>query len=1122
MVFISRLKLRNFKSFKAADIQLPRTFICFAGPNGSGKSNLCDAIRFAMGETSLKSLRAKKVRDLIHTGAKSAEVTLLFESENDGHRYEIRRAIREDGKIRYRLNEKKTTRNAILETLKRHNMDDSGRNTIAQGEVQRIISMNGKERRAIIDSVAGIADFEEKKKEALSELELVNTRIKEARLVLGERRTFLDELGKEKEVALRYIDAKKTLVNAKGTLLKAEMERLGKELSETQRNEERLNASKAEKEREMADAEAKIADIDSKRAAASSEIQSKQKTNALIRRMEELKASVSSRKQLAEDKHALIKEVREEKEGLSKEIEKEKREIHALEKELPQLRGRLKEAEEALEEARGASEDGKITAARKALEDAEKEASSLSESLVFVNSEIEAKKQLINAKQEEESSITPRGLDEADEPEDLGKLRREAERLEREIDRAFTKTKEINSQMAELDRQMLELKEKHSMLKIRSSPQLANSALSFIAELMKKSGSGIHGTVADLISFDDRHAHAVEAAGGSRLLYVVVDSVDTATEVIGKLKAAKAGRATFIPLDSIKTPPAAKAGRFSSVIDVIDFKEGIRKAAEYVFADTLLVDSAADARKLGIGSGRMVTLEGEIFERSGIVSGGRSAGSVLSSNQLRKIENELDEVKATKESFISELYSIREGESKTRTEKSQLEIRIKTIEMQQKLLEERRKESEHILRRKGQLAAEINGLERSVEERGAEKKRLSGEMEESRKRIGELREKLSSAEAESRKRSEESSRKRADLSAAVSALRATIEGKSGEIELRKKECSMKEERMKKLLKDEKEASERIEEAMKQAKKDEAELIAAEEKISSAGKEIERLFERMKGYEDELQELGRRRGMIRMESEKMARDLNQLSVKKATATTRLEDMKDEYVQYGDAEFLKLEKDELTRMVGEAERTLSTLGNVNMAAIEMFDRRKAEIEDAEGKIGKLETEREAILSMIAEIDEHKKEAFSETFNAVSENFSRMFKYVNVGQGHLYLSDPSNPFESGLFIKLRRNNHEHSLDALSGGEKTLVALMFIFALQLFKPAPFYILDEVDAALDKPNSKNLAELVGRMSGDSQFIIVSHNDTVMSNSDSVIGVTKAEGGSKLVGIKLKQMVAEA
>ncbi|MEO0249939.1 MAG: AAA family ATPase [candidate division WOR-3 bacterium] len=172
MFTISEIKLRGFKSFKKADLQLVPGFNCLAGPNGSGKSNLTDSVRFALGEQSLKSLRARKVKDLICHDSKFADVLLVF-SEDGKKKHEIRRAIRTDGKILYRLNGKRATRTAILEFLKKFSLDDTGRNIIAQGQVQRIIDMGGKERREIIDGVAGISEFEEKKKEAMGELEIV-------------------------------------------------------------------------------------------------------------------------------------------------------------------------------------------------------------------------------------------------------------------------------------------------------------------------------------------------------------------------------------------------------------------------------------------------------------------------------------------------------------------------------------------------------------------------------------------------------------------------------------------------------------------------------------------------------------------------------------------------------------------------------------------------------------------------------------------------------------------------------------------------------------------------------------------------------------------------------------
>ncbi|MFH1785946.1 MAG: chromosome segregation SMC family protein [Candidatus Micrarchaeota archaeon] len=1120
MVFISRLKLKNFKSFKAANVELPDTFVCFAGPNGSGKSNLCDAIRFVMGEISLKSLRAKKVTDLIYAGSRTAEVSLVLQNENDGKGYEIKRAIREDGKIKYMLNDKRTTRGSVVEALKKYNLDSSGRNTIAQGEVQRIINMNGKERRQIIDSVAGIADFEEKKKEALNELGMVETRIKEAKLVLGERKAFLDELEREKETAIRYSGAKKNLTNAKGTLLKNEMQKLEKELTNITKQEEKLNQIRKTKEQEIEEVEATIGEIDAKRAKTSGELQSKQKTNAMIRRLEELRASGGSKKQLVDDKEAFVRETKKEIEETEKETIKEKEILAALEKELGTLKHQLKKAEEDLMKYGGGGDDDEIDELRKTLDTHESELLSLKEKLSSLNTELEAKRQLIEAKKAEHENTLPGEDGETEEKEDINHLRREIEKITKEIDRSFNKTKDINAQMNELDKQMLELKEKLSIFRVRSSPQLANPALSFVNEL-KRVNDGIYGTVMDLITFDPEYSSAVEASGGSRLLYVIVDGIDTATEAIDKLKKAKVGRVTFIPLDSIRTPSQVKLGKFSSILEVINCKSNLRRAMEYVFADTLLIDTANDAKKLGIGTARMVTIDGEIFERSGIISGGRSQSGLFANNQLKKIENEFNDVKSTKDSLLQELYSIREEESKMRAEKAKLEITIKTAEVKDKMEQERRKEIEHLLKRKEQIKDEIEKLETSVKERTGVREHLAKKVAEAGGKIAGIKERLKAAENEFKRSSEESSKKRADMSAAVSSLKATIEGKLSEVDIRKKEHSSKLERLKKLGNEEKEAFERIKEVKKQIIEEEKELAQTEENMKSVSKAIEKLFEQMKSYEDEIQEIGKKRGHIRIELDKAIKDMNQINVKTATAQTRLEDIKIEYAAYTNIEHLELAKEELTKMMKDAEEILATIGNVNMAAVEMYDKKKAEIMDVEEKIERLDREREAILLMIGEIEEHKKEAFFETFNAVSDNFGKMFKYINVGHGHLYLSNPSEPFESGLFIKLRRNNQEHSLDALSGGEKTLVAMMFVFALQMFKPAPFYILDEVDAALDKSNSKNLADLVNGMSKDSQFIMVSHNDTVMANADSVIGVTKVDGVSKLVGIKLKQVMKE-
>jgi chromosome segregation protein len=1119
MVFISRLRLRNFKSFKAADIVLPKTYICFAGPNGSGKSNLCDAIRFVSGETSLRSLRAKKVKELIHADSRSAEVTLNID---DGEKtiYEIKRAIREDGKILYRLNGEKTTRTAVVEALKKYNLDQSGRNTVAQGEVQRIINMNGKERRTIIDSVAGISDFEEKKKEAMSELATVDGRIKDANLVLGERRAFIEELGREKEIASKFIDSKKKLTDAKGTLIKHEIERLSGELERVMEQEEKLISKKSEHDANIAALEKDVSEVETNRAKTSNELKSKQSTQELIRKIEELKASVSTRSQSIKDKSASVAQIEQESIAITSTIEEETKSIEGLKAELVKLEHDLTLAQKELASAGGIVEDSQVRSARLELEGAESELNSLKERLVSLTADQKSKEQLKEAKNAEISSISM-SFSESDlsAEDDVSHLRKDSAKISAEIDSNFARTKEINAEIIKIDQKLLELKEKASIFKIRSSPALANPALSFVAELKKSGERGIFGTVADLITFDSKFSAAVESAGGSRLLYVVVDSVDTATSIIEKLKRAKAGRATFIPINSIRAPPKPK-GTNISVLDVVNFDESARPAIEYVFAETLLVETVADAKRLGVGSARMVTLEGEIFERSGIISGGRTDSGILGSTQLRKIESELAETKSTKDSLIAELYSIREEESKLRSERSAIDLKIRTIEIQNQVASDQKKAKSQLVARKSSLESEIKSISEAILSNENELKLLNSQIASKSQQITFLKSALTTAEDQSKKKSEASGKKIAGLTANVSSIKATIDGKKNELALRSKELSQKQSRVLELDKTKSQDKKSILQNKKFLSQEEVELKGFEEQISSTSKEIEKLFEKLKEYESEFVVIGKKIGQLRVELEKINKELNQLEIKKATSGTHLEDLKSEFKNYSEFEVLDLSKDELSKIISEVERLIASLGNVNLASIDMYDKKKAEMDEIETRISTLNTEREAIMSMIAEIDDRKKEAFTQTYRVVSSNFSNMFKYVDVGEGHLYMDKPTTPFESGLFIKLRRNNKDYSLDALSGGEKTLVALMFIFALQLFKPAPFYILDEIDAALDKANSKRLSELISRMANDSQFIVVSHNDTVMSSSESVIGVSKTGGASRVVGVKLKQVAS--
>jgi chromosome segregation protein len=1112
MIYISRLRLKNFKSFKAVNIDMPQSFLCLAGPNGSGKSNLTDSVRFVLGEIALKSLRAKKVKDLIHTNAKAAEVIMEFDGDE---KIELRRAIREDGKIMYRLNGKKTTRSMILDFMKKFNLDDSGRNIIAQGEVARIINMGGKERRQIIDSVAGISDFEQKKKESMRELDTVDTRIKDANLVLGERQAFLAELEREKEDAIKFRQARSNLQNAKGTLLKSESERLSKEFEKIGAHEQKIRSQINEKEKEHAQMESQIADKEMQRHQTSRTLQEKQQTSSLVRKIEELKASVSSKSQMITDKEEMLTKGESELVELSKDVKDEEAKLAALEKSIKELREQLTKLE-PLAGDESTVESTEIQTLRNSFNNASEELSKAREQSIALKSDIESKREIISIKQAELERLDIGDEEEKDFEADIEKLRSEAKALANDIDNSFSRTKEINAEIGELDKRLLELKETASIYKVRASPHLANPALQLVST-MKEKDPTIHGTVADLLRCDSQYTHAVEAAAGSRLLYVVVDDLNSATAVIDKLKKAKAGRSTFIPMNEVRVERPVEHNGFSSILDVIKCPSSVRRAMEYVFANTLLVDTVADAKRIGVGKFRIVTMDGEIFERSGIVSGGRAQSSILSGNQLRKIEDEISQVKSSKDSLISELYSLREEESGLRAKKSEIEIKIKTIEMEANAQAEDAEERKRLITTKKEIDSSIAQLQNEIEQKTKELEATENQIQSNQAEIEKLKQSLEEATKRYEAQSAESNRKKTQLASKTSELRATVEGKINEQQIRSRELAEKKDQIKEIEVEKKEATEKIGELQAQVKIDSAELTKYEEKISSYSKAIEKLFATIKEFEEELKELGRERGVKRMELDKLNKDFNQLEVKKATVSTRLEDVSAEFSGFSDFEFLdEMNKESLMKMIKESELVISSMPNVNMAAIEMYDKKKSEIEGVEEKITKLEEERKAILEMISEIEQHKKDAYFKTFYEVSENFKKMFGYLNIGEGYLYMDKPNDPFESGLFIKIKRNGADHSIDSLSGGENSLVALMFIFAMQFFKPSPFYILDEVDAALDKENSKNLAKLILGMAEETQFILVSHNDVVMSMAGTVLGVTRVNGVSKLVGVKLE------
>ena len=279
--------------------------------------------------------------------------------------------------------------------------------------------------------------------------------------------------------------------------------------------------------------------------------------------------------------------------------------------------------------------------------------------------------------------------------------------------------------------------------------------------------------------------------------------------------------------------------------------------------------------------------------------------------------------------------------------------------------------------------------------------------------------------------------------------------------------------------------------------------------------MESVWEDIKKIDTELEEVAQQKGKLMHEYERAKDSMKDYEISKAKSETRLIDLKAEYEEYQDIPLIDASKERLLEIIRESEEKLNTLGEVNLRAPELFEEKKAQIEEIKIRVERLKDERTAILTMIDEIDNKKKKIFMETFHKVNDKFKDLFGYVFEGEGILILNKPSDPFESGLQIKIRKNNKDKYLDSMSGGEKSLLALIFIFAIQMTKPSPFYLLDEAEAALDKENSKKMAELIQKLSKETQFFVITHNDEVLKHADVALGVSMTNKGSQVVGIEL-------
>ncbi|RME32276.1 chromosome segregation protein SMC [Candidatus Woesearchaeota archaeon] len=1161
---ILRLEMKGFKSFaNKTEIVFGPAFNCILGPNGSGKSNVLDAICFVLGKASAKGLRAEKSANLIYNGgkrkspAKSGEVSIVFSNENklfgEQEELKITRIVKQTGQSVYKLNGEVSSRQEILDTLSKDRIDPDGYNIILQGDINHLIEMSTQQRRGIVEEIAGINLYEEKKEKALRELGRVEQKLNEADIVLAERKAYLQELKKERDQALKFKELDEKIKRNKVTLIvnkkqqrTQELEKLEKKAARQAQELEKLVEKRAKLAKEIAERREEIERINKE-----VERRGEKEQVQLHKEVEALKVELAVNAQRVESVTQELAKLDERKAELERTHNEHLEKIRRMEKERADIEKRIKLREEGI-----AKLEQRIQEFRKKhnMEDAskldqqiealDKEADGLQEEIARLR---EQQQELVREKDRVEIKLEQ--IDEKiakvlaiksahkQELEALQQKKQAFKKATKELNTALTEDSSIVAQLQTARQKLLSRKEELAKVEAQQSnirERIAGGqAIERIMELKRKGTiKGIHGTVSELGQVREQYALALEIAAGGRINSIVVDTDEVAARCIKHLREHKLGVATFLPMNKLRAPPSAKLTTKNKAVvglctELVSHDPRYAKVFQFVFGNTVVVDTLEHARKLGVGSMRMVTLKGDLIETSGAMQGGFRARRRGLGFQQKEASEKLEKLRAE----------------------------IADLEQVIGRLEHKRHENEELITRLRELKATLEGeiikTEKSLhidsEDAGLskdEKQRLQKQLAQLDERINETTNKLGDATTQLGQLKIQKQQLRDQMNAlrspTVLAELNTFEEKKAELkneigeltaELRTSESEVTKilgpeaERVAEILKQQERERKAFEKELQTLKasiaKQEKELKAKEKQEQKFFSQFKELFTKRNKLEEEIRKREGQTSELQARERELEHQNTAFSVERARLKAELAGLEEEERQYEGVEpYPTSEKSEedIKLEVREFERLVENIGAVNMKALEIYEQVEQEYASLMKKKETLGTEREDVLVMINEIDAKKRELFLRTFEVVNENFKHFFgRLSKKGQAFLELEDAKDPFNGGLTIKVRLTGKKYlDIRSLSGGEKTMTALAFLFAVQEHEPASFYILDEVDAALDKHNSQLLAKLIREYCERAQYIIISHNDGVISEADTLYGVSMNEHGiSKITSLRL-------
>ena len=1181
-MYLKKLELQGFKSFADKTVlEFMPGITTVIGPNGSGKSNISDAIRWVLGEQSMKSLRGSKTEDVIFAGTQNrkslgfAEVSMVMDNSDqklpiEYNEVTITRKLYRSGESGYYINKTPCRLKDVLELFMDTGIGKDGYSIIGQGKIDEILSNKSEERRHIFEEAAGIVKYRVRKAESEKKLEQTKLNLLRINDIISEIEANIEPTKIQAEKAKEYLrlrdelksieiglfihninDYKKRIeeVINDQDIYNTQLVRENERLSNIQELKEKLRASldsiteqiekmqnlgfENEKKKEQIKADINI------------NLEKINNNNANFERLEKEIIENDERLKVLEEE---INQKNDKKTNLTENKDKFVKELEEKETELKKLTDKMSEKELDMETK------------KKKVEDNTDEKYEISNAISTLKANVEnsnSRKKVV----EEEIDVNISELDssrmqKSEISQKFAEIEAKREKIKGDLNKIDEKRKESDAKLKEYDLKInqceSEIRMKDSRMKFlieteKEKEGYIRSVKSILQDCEKDLSlkKGVHGVIANLISVPKEYETAIEMCLGQSMQNIVTDTEEDAKKLVEHLRKFNLGRASFLPITSVKGKKLDKIKSEKGVIgiasDLVKFDKKYEQIVLSLLGRTLIVDTMdnaiAIARKNSYGF-RIVTLQGDVLNPSGAISGGSVSTKTV--NILGR-SREIEELKKT----ITELEKKVE---KLKKDKSEYESSIEDLLEEIEGLENELKDIEIVYatekQRVSSIEEAVSKVEKRLEKLRDEKKSIEEQLKINEQTQNDLNEKISAIDEENKKLSEEieefSNHNKEtqtivnDLNFDITNLKISVssfdeseasineivERINNDIENLKQSTENKKEQKIKLT----EENDKLEE-LNIKLNEEAENLLKE--VSNSGTKVEELKNDRITKNQKLEEAEENFTDQMEKIDGLKEQVNKADIKKSKYEVELEQiiskMWEEYeITPNDPGEYEEPKNvaEVQKQVNKIRGEMKDLGSVNIDSIEEYKKLKERYDFMNEQRLDLETTMAKLRNVITDMTTVMKKQFEDRFRVINKNFSEVFvELFGGGKAELKLTDEDNILESGIEIEVQPPGKKlQNMMLLSGGERAFTAIALLFAILKINPAPFCVLDEIEAALDDVNVYRFAEYLKKFAQESQFLVITHRKGTMEAANTVYGITMQENGiSKLLSLDLKK-----